>query len=220
LAFVSRKIFYGANLVAVHRRQTNVKLNKPEYVGACILDLSKYFMYDFWYGHFKKKYGDRVRLLYTDTDSLIIKIETENIYQDMIDDCDLFDFSDYPEDHWVVKNLPEDQWIINEGKRVLKNTKVIGKWKDENGGDRAIGYAGVRAKCYSVICENSRKNMIKAKGLKKSLIKREFTHKIFEDCALEGKEDQPRTTQFLRSYRHRMYKIKQTKSSINPLDTK
>ena len=59
-AFVSRKIFYGANLVAVHRRQTNVKLNKPEYVGACILDLSKYYMYDFWYGYLKKKYGDKV----------------------------------------------------------------------------------------------------------------------------------------------------------------
>ncbi|CAG8572882.1 856_t:CDS:2, partial [Racocetra fulgida] len=82
--------------------------------------------------------------------------------------------------------------------RVLKNTKVIGKWKDENGGDQAIGYAGVRAKCYSVVCENSRKNMIKAKGLKKSLIKKELSHKIFEDCVLEGKEDQPRTAQFLR----------------------
>ena len=78
-AFVSRKIFYGANLVAVHRRQTNVKLNKPEYVGACILDLSKYYMYDFWYGYLKTKYGDKVKLLYTDTDSLIIEIETENI---------------------------------------------------------------------------------------------------------------------------------------------
>ncbi|CAG8703179.1 17035_t:CDS:10, partial [Dentiscutata erythropus] len=90
-----------------------------------------------------------------------------------------------------VKNLLEDQWIINEGKHVLKNTKVIDKWKDENGGDRAIGYAEVCAKCYSVICENSRKNMIKAKGLKKALIKRELTHKIFENCVLEGKEDQP-----------------------------
>ncbi|CAG8819657.1 11475_t:CDS:2, partial [Racocetra persica] len=69
--------------------QTNVKLNKPEYVGLCILDLSKYYMYDF-------------------------EIEPENIYQDMINDCDLFDFSDYPEEHWVVKNLPEDQWIITE----------------------------------------------------------------------------------------------------------
>ncbi|CAG8841269.1 5234_t:CDS:1, partial [Racocetra persica] len=84
-----------------------------------------------------------------------------------------------------------DQWIINEDKHVLKNTKVIGKWKDKNRGDRAIGYAGVCAKYYSVICENSRKNMIKTKGLKKALIKRELTHKIFEDCVLERKEDQP-----------------------------
>ncbi|CAG8657824.1 9704_t:CDS:2, partial [Gigaspora rosea] len=115
----------------------------------------------------------------------------------------------------------QHQWILNdEGERVLKNTKVIGKWKDENGGDRAIGYAGVRAKCYSVVCENSRKNMIKAKGLKKSLIKKELSHKIFEDCVLEGKEDQPRTAQFLRSYRHRMYRIRQTKRNVNPFDSK
>ncbi|CAG8789821.1 283_t:CDS:1, partial [Dentiscutata erythropus] len=57
-------------------------------------------------------------------------------------------------------------------------------------------------------------------GLKKSLIKKELTHKIFEDCVLEGKEDKPRTAQFLRSYRHRMYRIKQTKRSVNLLDTK
>ncbi|CAG8614482.1 5147_t:CDS:2, partial [Ambispora gerdemannii] len=157
--------------VAVYQRQINVKLNKPEYIKACILDLSKYYMYDFWYGYLKKKYDDKVKLLYTDTDSLIIEIEMENIYQDIIDDCDLFDFSNYSKDHWVVKNLPKDQWIINE--------------------------EGVHAKCYSIICENSRKNMIKAKDLKKSFIKKELTHKIFEDCILEGKEDQPRTAQFL-----------------------
>ncbi|CAH1769561.1 3110_t:CDS:1, partial [Entrophospora sp. SA101] len=40
------------------------------------------------------------------------------------------------------------------------------------------------------------------------------------DCVLEGKEDQPRTAQFLRSYRHRMYRISQTKRSVNPLDRK
>ncbi|CAG8840490.1 31687_t:CDS:1, partial [Racocetra persica] len=39
-------------------------------------------------------------------------------------------------------------------------------------------------------------------GLKKALIKRELIYKIFEDCVLEEKEDQPQTAQFLRSYRH------------------
>ena len=55
-------------------------------------------MYDFWYGYLKKKYENKVKLLYTDIDSLIIEFETENIYQDMIEDCDLFDFSDYSKD--------------------------------------------------------------------------------------------------------------------------
>ena len=85
-----------------------------------------------------------------------------------------------------------DQWIINDSERVLKNTKVIGKWMRME----EIELFGYRAKCYSVVCKNSRKNMIKAKGFKKSLIKKELSHKIFEDCVLEGKEDQPRTAQF------------------------
>ncbi|CAG8750038.1 14651_t:CDS:2, partial [Dentiscutata erythropus] len=141
--------------------------------------------------------------------------------KDFNSDLDGYNYCEHGCENKELKNLPEDQWILNdEGERVLKNTKVIGKWKDENGGDRAIGYAGVRAKCYSVVCENSRKNMIKAKGLKKSLIKKELSHKIFEDCVLEGKGDQPRTAQFLRSYRHRMYRIKQTKRSVNPFDSK
>lgn len=72
-ALVGRKIFYESNLIAVHRRQTHVTLNKPIYVGATILNLSKFFMYDFWYGHIKCKYGNRAKLCYTDTDSLIIE---------------------------------------------------------------------------------------------------------------------------------------------------
>src|SRR5947207_1121213 len=95
-ALVGCKIFYGCHLIAVHRRQTHVTLNKPIYVGATILDLSKYYKYDFWYNHIKRKYGKRARLCYTDTDSFIIEIETEDIYADMIKDADLYDFSDYP----------------------------------------------------------------------------------------------------------------------------
>ncbi|CAG8458687.1 9700_t:CDS:2 [Acaulospora morrowiae] len=83
-----------------------------------------------------------------------------------------------------------------------KKELIRGKWKDENADIRVTGYVGVRAKCYSVITKNPQKNMIKAKSLKKSLIKKELIYKIFEDYVLEGKEDQPQTAQFLRSYRH------------------
>jgi hypothetical protein len=220
-ALVGRKIFHGSNLIAVHRKQTNVVLNKPIYVGASILDLSKYYMYDFWYNHIKRKYGDRAKLCYTDTDSLIIEIETEDVYADMIEDADLYDFSDYPEEHPLLEKLPPDQWIIHpDGSRELKNKKVIGKWKDEFAGTRALRYAGNRSKSYALETEDEYKNVQKAKGLKKSLVKKELTIDIYERCILEGVEDKPRTANFLRCERFVPYIIRQTKRSINPLDSK
>ena len=55
-----------------------VKINKPIYLGMSILDISKTIMYKFWYDYFKPKYGDKAKLCYTDTDSFIINIITED----------------------------------------------------------------------------------------------------------------------------------------------
>ena len=86
-------------LAAVEKTKAVVKLDKPIYVGLSILELSKRHMYHFYYDVLKKKYGDKVRLLYTDTDSFIIYIETEDIYVDLKKLNEYFDFSDYPKDH-------------------------------------------------------------------------------------------------------------------------
>ena len=59
---------YSENLIAVEMRKTEVLLNKPRYVGAAVLNISKTVMYDFayyWLGKFPKS-----KLLFTDTDSL------------------------------------------------------------------------------------------------------------------------------------------------------
>ena len=94
--FVSSKIF-NENLMAVHKVKETLTLNRPTYVGMCILDLSKMLMYDFPYNYIKKKYNNRARLLFTDTDSLTYEIEAEDVYKDFWNDKDMFDNSDYLE---------------------------------------------------------------------------------------------------------------------------
>ena len=88
--YVSSKIF-NDNLVAVHKIKETLTLNRPAYVGMCILDLSKTLMYDFHYDYIKKKYGNKAKLLFTDTDSLTYEIETIDVYKDFWNDREKFD---------------------------------------------------------------------------------------------------------------------------------
>ena len=57
-----------------------VKMNKPFYVGNAILELSKFHMYNFHYNVMKSVFGDRIELLYTDTDSLLNEIQSLDPY--------------------------------------------------------------------------------------------------------------------------------------------
>ena len=79
--YVSSKIF-NENLMAVHKVKETLTLNRPAYVGMCILDLSKMLMYDFHYNYIKRKYDNRAKLLFTNTDSLTNEIEAKDAYKD------------------------------------------------------------------------------------------------------------------------------------------
>ena len=112
--YISHKIFHE-NLVAVHCKQTKLVLNKPSYVGMCILELSKTLMYDFHYNYILPKYPD-AKLLFTDTDSLCYHIRTEDIYSDFFADRELFDNSDYPSD---------SKFYFAENKKVIGKMKLL-----------------------------------------------------------------------------------------------
>ena len=88
---------FGENFIAVHMKKTKIYLNKPVYLGMSILDLSKSLMYDFHCNHIKTKYGDKAKLLFTDTDSLAYEITTKDFYKDINQDIEQrFGTSDYP----------------------------------------------------------------------------------------------------------------------------
>ena len=107
-------------LISNRNEKDKAKMKKPIYLGLSILEISKILMYEFWYDYMKPKYGDNVKLCYTDTDSFIMHIKTEDFYKDIADDVEKrFDTSNYE----VDRPLPTG-----------KNKKVIGLMKDELGG--------------------------------------------------------------------------------------
>ena len=67
------------NLSIIEMKKVKVKMNEPIYLGLSILEISKIIMYEFWYDYMKKKYGDIVKLSYTDTDSLVMTIKTNDL---------------------------------------------------------------------------------------------------------------------------------------------
>ena len=95
--YVNSKIF-TEDLVAVHKIKETLKLDRPAYVGMCILDLSKTLIYDFHYDYIKKRHNNKAKLLFTDRDSLCYEIETQDIYEELWKDRNLFDNSDYPKE--------------------------------------------------------------------------------------------------------------------------
>ena len=76
---------FPENLLAIEMKKNK---SKNEYLGMSILDISKTLMYKFWYDYIKPNYGDRAKLCYTDTDSFIIHIITEDFFEDIADDVE------------------------------------------------------------------------------------------------------------------------------------
>ena len=158
--------------MAVHKIKEALTLNRPAYVGMCILDLSKTLMYDFHYNYIKKKYGNRARLLFTDTDSLTYEIEAEDVYKDFWNDKDTFDNSDYPENSPYYCNA---------------NKKVIGKFKDEACGVPIVEFTGLKSKMYSYVKDNEKGGKT-AKGIKKNAIKNSIKHEDYKNVLLNNEQ--------------------------------
>ena len=182
---------FDENLIAIHMKRTKLVFDKPVYCGMSILDISKTLMYDFHYGYMKKKYGTRAELLFTDTDSLMYEIETDDFYEDIESDVkSKFDTNDFPEDHPTgIERC---------------NKKVIGMMKDEAAGKIIKEFLGLRAKLYSFKIHEGKAGEKKCKGVKKSVVKKKISHHDYKDC-LFGGGLQMRKMNVIRSHRHEIF---------------
>ena len=133
-------------------------------------------MYEFHYDYMIPKYGDRLKLCYMDTDSLIYNIKTEDFYADIADNVEtMFDTSVHP----------------NDGSRPLpvgKNKKVIGIMNDELGGEIMKKFISLQPKMYSYRVGNSEPK--KCKGIKKCTVKRTISFDDYKRCLFSGERSQ------------------------------
>ena len=143
-------------------------INKSEYVGMCILDLSKVLMYEFHYDYIKNKYGDISRLLFTGSDSLIYEIKTEVVSENFSKDKKMFDPSNYSAKSKYYDYL---------------NKLVVGKIKNETGDVAIEGFLGF--KMYLVLVDDSNEQK-KAKGLKRNTVAT-ISHNEYKDVLLNKK---------------------------------
>ena len=200
--FVSSKIF-NENLVAVHKIKETLTMNRPAFVGACILDLSKTLIYDFHYNYIKHKYDNKVKLLFTDTDSLTYEIETADAYADFWQNKDKFDNSDYN---------------IESPFHNAVNKKVIGKFKDESAGIPITEFVGLRSKMYSYVKDNEQTART-AKGIKKQVIKKNITHDNYKEVLFNNKQMQ-HTMKTIQSKNHQLGSFELNKISLSCFDDK
>ena len=158
--------------MAIYKVKEVLTLNRPAYVGMCILDLSKTLMYYFHY-NIKPLYLENAKLLFTDTDSLMYEITMEDVCKDFYERKGLFDNIDYPEDSIYY---------------FKENKKVIGKMNDETSGVPIVEFIGLQSKMYSYT-KNNNKGGKTAKAIKKPVIKTYVNHinYIKKHCFLNNK---------------------------------
>ncbi|CAH3196323.1 unnamed protein product, partial [Porites evermanni] len=184
-----RATIFDPNLIAVHMKNTEVYFNKPVYVGQAILDLSKTLMFNFHYSYIKEKYKSKAELLFTDTDSLMYQIHTDDFYDDISNDIlEKFDTSDYPPSH--PSGIPTGV-----------NKKVIGMFKDEVAGRQITHFIGLRPKLYTFKIEDGYTSK-KCKGVKKSVVKKGIDFEHYFECLFTG-EKQMRTMKIIRNNRNK-----------------
>ena len=192
------------NLVAIHIKPYKIILNKPIFVGQAILNISKELMYDFYYG-LKSKYNDNMRLIYTDTDSLILKFQTPNIYHNLLEMKDKFDNTDI---------VPEKSYLSDN-----TNMKVPGKFKDETSGVPICEVVALKSKMYSYKLSNNKEDR-RAKGVKKANVKRDLSHELYKDCLFNSRMDLTVKQYNIESKNHNLGVYEHIKTSLTAFDSK
>jgi hypothetical protein len=134
---------YANGLYLIETHKEKIVYDKPVYVGCAILDLSKLKMLEFHYEDIDKQFGNKAKLIYSDTDSFVYEIEHDDI-------CE-----------WQKQN--EHEWFdLSDSERPdlqsNNNKKKLGFFKDELNSQILTEWISLNPNCYSYRYQSLNKN--------------------------------------------------------------
>ena len=213
---------WDEEVTVVQSIKSKIVLNKPIACGFMVLENAKHTMQLMWYDILKPKYGDNIKLLLSDTDSFIYAVFTDDGYQDLYEMRDYMDLSGYSKTSLLAPF------------RDVTNKKVPGKFSDEKDNEIIKEVIALKPKMYSVLtkvleCQNSDPDhvcngycfsghSVTAKGIKRSA-QRSITHDAYK-TVLKSSGTTITTARSIRSYKHKLYSISNTKRGLSAYDDK
>jgi hypothetical protein len=164
---------YANGLYLIETHSEKLVYDKPVYVGCAILDLSNLNMFEVHYDVIDKQFGEKAKLIYSDTDSFVHEIEHEDIYK------------------WQKEN--EKDWfeLLNSKREDLQsneNKKKLGLFKDELNSQFLTEWTSLHPKCsaykYQAVEKNN--NIIeakKAKGVSHVIVEKTLPFKTYKNTS-------------------------------------
>ena len=202
--FSNMKII-SENLVIIFMKRASITLNKAFPIGFTILEKSKHFMYQQYYDVIKPAV-EKCEVIMSDTDSLVLAIESSEKRSNLEKIKEIIDFSNYPPDH---KYYDE------------KNKNKLGFWKDELQGKKMTEFCGLRSKTYAFRIKKSKNHhelQSKCKGITKAY-KKKIRFEDYKKCVQSFAKVS--ITQYqIRSKSHKIFTAKIQKAAFSSFDDK
>lgn len=216
--FLDACSFQDGEMIGLLRMPKSSKVDTMNAVGVAILELSKLHMQKFHYDVMKEEYGEKAKLLYTDTDSLIYHVETDNLYAEMSSKLKLknmIDMSGFAGKDRGGKSDRLKEYFSNH------NCKIVGMFKEEGLGDVITSWHGVAPKVY-VIEKVDTGHKCTAKGTGKTVTKHESIVSEYAAVASVGKSSKPvfNVNTGFRSKNHQVFTVRTEKLAFCWADNK
>ena len=194
------KYFSGLYLIEMYKKE--IVYDKPLYVGTSILDLSKLCMMEFHYDVIHKEFDNQYDLIYSDTDSMVYNIKTNDVYDWVKNNKQYFDLSESCRD-----DLRDDT-----------NNKKLGKFKDECHSLLITEFLALNPKVYSFkyydkINDTNLQNKRVCKGVDKITVKKDITHQEYIDV-IDTDKPIDKDVYSIRSFNHQLFTYYQRKVAL------